>query len=128
MWLQSAAAAYTSNISSCSRKDTSREQSLVNMNIFVGLKDLHAEVPGLTYPIIHIQSIKMAKVRIAVQTYHKVYDPKCFLFHKRHAENVYLSVVIILIINKMRTIFKPTRIRDKQFLYENMIIVYVVSN
>ena len=32
----------------CSRRDTSREESSVNMTIFIVLKDLHAELPGLT--------------------------------------------------------------------------------
>ena len=48
MWQQGAAAAYTNNISLCSRKDTSREESSVDMKIFIVLKDLHAELPGLT--------------------------------------------------------------------------------
>ena len=48
MWQQGAAAAYASNISLCSRKDTSSKESSVNMNIFIGLKDLHAELPSLT--------------------------------------------------------------------------------
>ena len=48
MWLQGAAAAYTSNISLCPRKDTSREESSVNKKIFIGLKDLHSELPGPT--------------------------------------------------------------------------------
>ena len=55
----------------CSRKDTSREESSVNMKILFGLKDLHVELPGLTmldfflsissirrfgaYPVIHMQ-------------------------------------------------------------------------
>ena len=45
---EDAAAAYTSNISLCSRKDTSREESSVDMKIFIVLEDLHAELPGLT--------------------------------------------------------------------------------
>ena len=44
----STAAAYTSNISLCSGKDTSKEESSVNMKIFIVLKDLHAELLGLT--------------------------------------------------------------------------------
>ena len=44
------------------------------------------------------------------------------------AENVYLPTGIILIINKMRTIFISTRIGDKQFLSENVIGLYVVSD
>ena len=32
----------------CSRKDTLSEQSLVNMKTFIVLKDLHAELLGLT--------------------------------------------------------------------------------
>ena len=32
----------------CSRKDTSREESSVNRKIFIVLKHLHAELPGLT--------------------------------------------------------------------------------
>ena len=46
----SCAAAYTSNIFLCSRKDSLREESSVNMKIFIVFKDLHAELPGLTMP------------------------------------------------------------------------------
>ena len=48
MWQQGAAAAYTSNVSLCSRKDDSSEESSANMKIFIGLKDLHAKLQGLT--------------------------------------------------------------------------------
>ena len=84
MWQQSAAAAYTSNISLCSRKDISREESSLNMKIFIGLKDLHAELLGLTmlnfflsvtsmtrfgtYFVIHMQSTNMVEVRTKVRT------------------------------------------------------------
>ena len=97
MWQQGAAAGYTSNIL-CSRTDTSREESSVNMKIFIGLEYLHAELPGLTmldffllvtsmirlgtYPVIH--STDVVKVRTTItrmQTFYKAYDPKCSLFH-----------------------------------------------
>ena len=45
---QGIAAAYTSSISLCSRKETAKEESLVNMKIFIGLEDLHDELQGLT--------------------------------------------------------------------------------
>ena len=45
---QGAAAAYTNNISLCSRKETSKEESSVNMKIFIGLEDLHSELLGLS--------------------------------------------------------------------------------
>ena len=48
VWQQGDAAAYTSNTFLCSRKDASREESSVNMKIFTVLRDLHAELPGLT--------------------------------------------------------------------------------
>ena len=48
MWQQGAAAAFTSNISSCSREDTSRAESSVNMKLFIGLKNIRAELPSLT--------------------------------------------------------------------------------
>ena len=35
---------------------------------------------------------------------------------------------ITLIMNKIRTIFKQTRIRGKQFVCKNMIVLYVVSD
>ena len=60
-------------------KDTSREESLVNMKMFIGLEDLHAELPGLTMLDFcpfgylddkvwsishnHIQSTNMVKVK-----------------------------------------------------------------
>ena len=75
-------------MSLCSRKDTSKEESSVDMKIFIGLQDLHAELPGLTmldfflsvtsvtrfgkYPVIHMQSTNMVKVKTAItrrQTY-----------------------------------------------------------
>ena len=109
MWQQGAAAAYTSNISLCSRKDTSREESSVNMKIFIDIKDLHAELAGLTmldfclsvtsmtrfgtYPLIHMQSTNMVKVRATItgmQTYYKAGDPKCFLFHERQMQKMYI--------------------------------------
>ena len=68
------------------------------MKIFIGLKNLQAELPGLTildvflsvslmrksgtYLDTHIQSANLAKVRAPItrmQTYCKAYDPKCFL-------------------------------------------------
>ena len=71
------------------------------MKIFIGLKDLHAKLPDLTmlefflsvtlvtrfgtYPIIHMQSTNMVKVRTAIarmQTYCKAYDPNAFHFLK----------------------------------------------
>ena len=71
----------------------------MNMKIFIGLEDLHAELPDLTmlqfflpvtlmtrFAVIHMQSINMAKVSTAItriQTYYKAYDPKRFLFHGR---------------------------------------------
>ena len=48
MGQQSVATAYTSNVSLCSRKDTSKEESSVNINILISLEDLHPELPGLT--------------------------------------------------------------------------------
>ena len=108
MWQQGDATAYTSNISLCSRKDTSREESSVNMKIFIDLRDLHVEPPGLTmlnfllsvtsmtrfgtYSVIHMQSASMVKVRTAIirrQTYYKAYDSKCFLFHERQMQKMY---------------------------------------
>ena len=47
---------------------------------------------------------------------------------KTDTKNVYLSIGIILMLSKMRTIFKLTRTRDKQFLCENMIVLYFVSD
>ena len=95
MWQQGDASAYTSNISLCSRKDNSKEESSVNMEIIIGLDDLHVELPGLdffllvtsmtrfgTYPVIHMQSTNMVKVRTAItrmKTCYKAYDPKCFI-------------------------------------------------
>ena len=116
----------TSNISLRSRKETSTEESSVNMKIFIGLEDLHAELPGLTmmyffflvtsitsfrtYPLIHMQSTNMVKVRTAImQTYYTTFMIQNSLyFMKTDAENVCLSVGIILITNriKMRIIFK----------------------
>ena len=53
-----------------------------------------------------MQSSNMVKVRTAI-TRMQAYDPKCFLFHEKrmHAENVYLLTGIILVMNKMRTVF-----------------------
>ena len=121
-----AATAYTSNISLCFGKDTSREESSANMKIFVDLKDLHAELPSLTMldfflsvssmtrfgtcPVIHMQSTNMVKVRTAItrmQTYYKAHDPKCLLFRERRMQKTYINAMdIILIMNKIRTIFK----------------------
>ena len=113
MWQQGAVAVYTSNISFCSRKDTSKENPLVNIEIFIGLKDLYAELPGLSmldfflsitsmtrfgaYPIIHMQTINMVKVKTAItRMYYKYdkllkdYDPKCFLFHERRMQKMHI--------------------------------------
>ena len=70
MWEQDPAAAYKSNISLCSLKDPSKEESSVNVKIFIGLKELQAELLGLSmlefslsvtsmtkfgaYPVIHM--------------------------------------------------------------------------
>ena len=107
----------------CAQEDTSKAESSVNMKIFIGLKDLHAELLGLTtldffpfgylddkvwnipYPIIRMQSTNMVKVRTAVtsmQTYYKTYDPNSFYFVKDGCRNVYLSMGIILKMNKMK--------------------------
>ena len=82
MWQEGAAAAYTSNNSLCSREDNSREESSVNMKIFIGLKDLHAALPGLTmlvffplvtsmtrfgtYAVIHMQSTNMVEIMTTI--------------------------------------------------------------
>ena len=81
----------------------------IKMKIFVGLKDLQAELPGLTildfflsvtsmtksgtYSVIHIQSDKLVDVRSAItrmQTYYNAYDPKNFLFHERRMQKMYV--------------------------------------
>ena len=82
-------------------KFTSREESSVNMKIFIGFKDLHAKVQGLTMPdfylsatsmtrlgtcpVIHMQSTNMVKMTTIkrMQTYYKSYDPKCVPFCER---------------------------------------------
>ena len=64
------------------KRHFAREESSVNMNIFVGLKDLRAQLLGLTmldfflsvtsiprfgtYHVIHMQSTNMVKVRTAI--------------------------------------------------------------
>ena len=86
----------------CCIKDTLKEESSVNVKIFICLEDLHTRLPGLTmpdfsvsvtsmtrfgtYPVMHMQSTNMTKVRTTItrmQTYYRAYDPKCFLFHER---------------------------------------------
>ena len=106
MWQQGAAADYTNNNYLCSRKYTLREESSVSMKIFIGLKYLHAKLPGLTmldffsvtlmtrfgtYPIIHMQSPNMVEVRTVMtgmQVSYMAYDPKCFLFHERRMQKM----------------------------------------
>ena len=46
------------------------------------------------------------------------------------AENVHLSMGIVLIMNKMRIVCKwtCTRIKDKQILWKNMTVLFVVSD
>ena len=109
MWQHGAAVAYTSNIPLCSRKDISREVSSVNMKIFIGIEELHAELLGLTMLdfflsvtlmtkfgtclVIHIQSTNMVKVRTAItrmQTQFKAEDLKCFLFRERRMQKMYI--------------------------------------
>ena len=126
MWQQGAAAGLHNNIALRSRKDTLREESSVNMKIIIGLRDLHAELPSLTmldlflsvtsmtrfgtYPAIHMQSTNIVKLKTAfsrLQTYYKAINPKSFLFHEGRMQKMYAcSMGIILIINKMRTIFE----------------------
>ena len=64
------------------QKNTSREESSVNMKIFISLEDVHPELPESnhagyflsltsmtrfgTYHVIHMQSTNMAKVRTAI--------------------------------------------------------------
>ena len=67
----------------CAPEKTLREKNhpLVNMKIFIGLEDLHAELPGLTmldfflsvtstmtrfgtYPVIHTQSTNMVRTAV----------------------------------------------------------------
>ena len=59
-----AAVAYTSNIIVCSRKDTSKEESSVNMKIFMSLEDLFAELPSLTKLDIFLSVTSMTRFRI----------------------------------------------------------------
>ena len=79
------------------------------MKIFIGFTGFFTELPGLTYalffpsvnsmtrfgtyPVIHVQSTDMVKVSTAIrrmQTYHKAYDPECFLFHERRMQKMYI--------------------------------------
>ena len=103
----------------CSREDISKEESSVNMKIFIGLKDLQAELPGLTkldfslarnsHAITNLVYVRAVVTRI--QTY---YQAKALYFRKRGTQKMYICQQrILLIINKMRAICKQKRAKGK---------------
>ena len=45
------------------------------------------------FPVIHMQSTNMVDDRAGItrmQKYYKAYDPKCFLFHERRMQEIYI--------------------------------------
>ena len=108
------------------------------MRVFIGLKDFQTKLPGLTildfflsatsmtklgtYPLISkAESVNLVKVKAAIiriKTYYKTYCPKY--------SEVYRSMDIALIMDRIETICKWTKIRGKQFLCENMTVLYVI--
>ena len=70
-----------------------------------------------TYPVIHKKSnmwLQLGPLLQKCRHITRLIIQNAFYFMKDRCRNVHLSMGIILIMNKMRMVFKWTRIRDKQ--------------